>query len=221
MDDSNPIDVHLTGIYKTSGKDHLREFMNCVRTVYMPAGQSIGDSHELVTSLCDKLPWLDKSMRFKIAAQLTCKSCGFKRLKEDSVIELDIQPSRPRMPLLDALQEFVAPHEIEGWECDGCKTKQTCVSQTLFGSFPRTLMIHRSSLSHTLDYASILVLNGNKYALGAVICFNGGHWWTYARDMPPGKSWYELNDSHVRQMTPTQFPVAGTMRMLLYFLLEN
>ena len=83
------------------------------------------------------------------------------------------------------------------------------------------LMIHRSSIGTSMEYSSILILNKRKYALFSVICFNGGHWWSYARKLPPGSSWFELDDSRVKEMGSSQFPVAGTMRILLYFLLEN
>lgn len=221
VDQTNPLDVCLTALYKSNGKEHLKDFMECVKTTYMPAGENIGDSHELLVHLCDKLPFLDEAFRFKVANQITCKTCNTKSLKEDTVIELNVTPLNKDTPILNALQEYIAPVEIEGYDCETCKSKQTCVSQQLFGTFPKILMIHRTSIGNSLNYSSVLVLNGNKYALGVVVCFNGGHWWAYARGMPPGKSWFELDDTTVREMTPTQFPVAGTMRILLYFLLEN
>ena len=221
IDDANPIDVSLTEVYKTQAKSGLKDLFDSIQSTYIPAGRDIGDSHELIVHLADKLPWLDKLMRFKIANQITCKTCGNKTLKEDTAIEITLTPSVRNMPILNALQEFIKPIEIDGWDCDKCKEKRTCVTQTLFGSFPQILMIHRSSIGTSMEYSSILILNKRKYALFGVICFNGGHWWTYARDLPPGNPWYELDDSRVTKMTPTQFPVAGTMRILLYFLLEN
>lgn len=216
-----PVDICLTALFESKGKEHLKDFMDCIKTSYMPAGENIGDSHELLVHLCDRLPWLDKAFRFKVANQIICKSCGHRTIKEDSVIELDLAPSVRNMPILDALQEYVKPVEIEGRDCDGCKSKQTCTSQQLFGSFPKILMIHRNALGQTLNYSSILVLNKRKYALGTVICYNGAHWWAYSRQMPPGQPWYELDDGRVKEIGNTQFPVAGTMRILLYFLLEN
>jgi len=72
-----------------------------------------------------------------------------------------------------------------------------------------------------IDYSSLLVLNGKKYFLFSVVCFNGGHWWTYARKLPPGHAWYVLDDMNVREMDSKMFPVDRTMRVLLYFLYEN
>jgi ubiquitin C-terminal hydrolase len=220
-DATNPVDQCLTGLYRSKGENHLADFMGCIKTSYMPAGENIGDSHELLVHLLDKLPWLDKEFRFKTANQLTCKECGTKTLKEDSVIELSIAAARPHTPILESLKQMVAPIEIEGWQCDHCKEKRTCVSQMMFGTFPNMLMIHRYSHSASIDYASILVLNQRKYALCAVLCYNGAHWWAYTRKMPPGQPWYECDDARVREMGANQFPVAGSMRVLLYSLLEN
>ncbi len=221
VDDANPIDVSLTEVYKTHGKHGLRDLFSSIQKTYIPAGRDIGDSHELIVHLADRLPWLDKLMRFTIANQITCKTCGKVTTVQDSAIEIELTPSVRNMPILEALQEFVKPEEIDGYDCETCKEKQPCVKRTLFGSFPQMLMVHRSSIGTSMEYSSILILNKRKYALFAVICFNGGHWWSYTRELPPGKPWFELDDSRVTQMTPTQFPVAGTMRILLYFLLEN
>jgi ubiquitin C-terminal hydrolase len=88
----------------------------------------------------------------------------------------------------------------------------------LFGSFPKVMMIWSMT---PIDYSSLLVLNGKKYFLFSVVCFNGGHWWTYARKLPPGHAWYVLDDTNVREMDSKKFPVDRTMRVLLYFLYEN
>jgi ubiquitin C-terminal hydrolase len=216
----NIVDICLESVWKNKGSAGLREFFDCIRTTYMPAGQNIGDSHELLVHLCDKLPWLDKALRFTMARQLVCKSCNDQSLVEDTVIELELSPTRRNTPILNALQDFIAPLDIPDRLCEKCKATG-CTSQMLFGSFPQILMIHRSGHSESLDYSSVLILNEKKYALFAVVCYNGAHWWTYARHLPPGTSWYELNDERVRQMSPTQFPVASSMRILLYFLQEN
>jgi ubiquitin C-terminal hydrolase len=74
-----------------------------------------------------------------------------------------------------------------------------------------------TSLKSTVTYSSILTLNGMTYALFAVICFDGGHWWTYGRDLPPGKPWVCYNDAHVRSHGPNQFPLHDNMRLLMYY----
>jgi len=71
-----------------------------------------------------------------------------------------------------------------------------------------------------VTYSSILTLNKIEYALFAVVCYDGGHWWTYGRDMPPGKTWVCYNDDHVTSHGPQQFPMADTMRLLMYYRLN-
>lgn len=220
-DNSNPFDVCLETVWRTNGKEGLKDLFECIRTDYMPAGDNVGDSHELIVHLCDKLKWLDDLFRFKIANKLKCKHCGNTTMKEDSVIEINLSPSIKNMPIMDTIAEYIKPSEIDGWECESCKSKVGCISQQLFGSFPKILMIHRVSMSTSMDYSSVLVINKLKYALFAVICHNGFHWWTYARHLPPGNSWYSLDDTHIKEMTAHQFPIVSTMRILLYFLIEN
>lgn len=211
-DESTP----FAEVYKSEGTNGLSDLFNFIRTSYIPAGDDIGDSHELIMHLCDKMPWLDELMRFKMANRLTCKTCNHSTLKEETTLEIGLTPSVRRMPILDALNEYVSPSEIEGWMCDKCKEKRTCVSQTLFGTFPKILMIHRSSISTPIAYTPIIILNKRRYELFAVICFNGGHWWSYGRKE---SDWFELDDTSVRQIQ--KVPVVSTMRILLYFLIEN
>jgi ubiquitin C-terminal hydrolase len=215
-DESNLVDKSFTEVYTSKGSSGLLDLFNFIRTSYIPAGHDIGDSHELIVHLCDKMPWLDELMRFKMANRLTCKTCGHNTLKEESTIEIGLIPSVKKMPIIDALKEYVQPSEIEGWDCDKCKEKRTCISQTLFGTFPKILMIHRSSISTPIVYTPLLILNKRRYELFAVICFNGGHWWSYGRE---DSDWFELDDTNVRQIE--KVPVVSTMRILLYFLIEN
>jgi ubiquitin C-terminal hydrolase len=63
----NKIDESLQTIWKSKGEQGLKEFFDSVKTVTMPAGDSIGDAHELFQYLCDKLKFLDDICRFKIA----------------------------------------------------------------------------------------------------------------------------------------------------------
>lgn len=222
IDTSNPVDVSLHTIWSTKGQTGLRDLFDCIRMskeIEMPAGHGTGDSHELFQFFCDKLPWLDEITRFKVADSLTCKHCGDKSLKEDSVNEVHVTPSK-NMSILEAIQEACTPIEIADRKCEKCN-QSGCSKQLLFGTFPRLLIFHRSTLSTTTEYSSILVLNGKKYVLFGVICYNGGHWWTYGRDLPIGNSWFRLDDQIVQEITNKQFPVAAAMRMLLYFLVEN
>jgi len=221
VDPENPTEVALETVWRTKGTSGMKELFECIKTDYMPAGSNVGDSHELIVHLCDKLPWLDEAFRFKTATQITCIKCGIRTIKEDSVIELSVTPSVKNMPIMDTILEYVKPRTVNDWNCESCKQNTGCINQELFGTFPKILMIHRTSMGTSMEYSSVLVLNSKKYILFGVVCHNGGHWWTYARHLPPGNAWYELNDMHVREMTSTQFPVASNMRILLYFLNEN
>lgn len=212
QDENNSIDTSFTEVYTSGGTNGLPDLFNFIRTSYIPAGHDIGDSHELIVHLCDKMPWLDELMRFKMANRLTCKTCGNKTLKEESTIEIMLTPSVKKMSILDAFNEYVVPSEIEEWKCDVCAENRTCIVQSLFGTFPKVLMIHGSSVK----YCSSIVLNKNRYELFAVICFNGGHWWAYGRQ---DTTWFELDDMDVRELN--HLPSVSTMRILLYFLIEN
>jgi len=73
----------------------------------------------------------------------------------------------------------------------------------------------------SIEYPSILALNGNQYALLSLCCYDNVHWWAYGRNMPPGSSWFSLNDKHIQEHGPKQFPVSNKMRVLIYYRLEN
>jgi ubiquitin C-terminal hydrolase len=221
FDKGNVIDECLMNIWNSKGTQGLGQFFEAVRTDTMPAGQGIGDSHELLQYLCDKLPYLDKLCRFKIAHSMECTTCKKKTLTRDSVIDFSLDSVEGQhVPLSTCISKTVEPYPIQEWECETCKNKGG-IRQQLIGSFPDYMMFHLPISQTTVDYSSILVLNGKKYALMSVICFNGGHWWTYARNMPPGSSWYMLDDTNVSDHGPKQFPISGSMRVLIYYRLEE
>ena len=215
-DDKNPVEVCLGELIASRGEEGLRDFYECVKTNTMPAGEGIGDSHELLEFLSDKVPFLDKLMRFKVAHTIKCTHCSYADTRNDSVIEFEITPSKPKQSLSDAIVETVKPHTIPDWKCEECKG-MGCTKQFLLGAFPQVLVFHMTSLKTTCTYSAQLVLNQHKYALFAVICFDGGHWYTFGRDLPPGQPWYELNDAHVRKYDPNAFPLVDTMRLLMYY----
>jgi uncharacterized UBP type Zn finger protein len=221
FDKKNVIDQCLYSIWKTKGENSLKDFFEAVRTDTMPAGLDIGDSHELFQYLCDKLPFLDELCRFKIAHSMVCKSCNKKSIREDSVIEFSLDSvSGSHVPLATCISKTVEPYDIDEWECESCKTKGG-TRQQLIGSFPKCLLFHAPLSNSTIDYSSIMILNKHKYALSSVVCYNGAHWWTYGRNMPPGSSWYILDDMNIREHSPKQFPVSNTMRMLIYYRLDE
>jgi ubiquitin C-terminal hydrolase len=220
FDKDNLIDECLCKIWKSKGEDGLKQFFDVVRTETMPAGNGIGDAHELLQYLCDKLPFLDELMRFKIADSITCINCSTREIKEDSVIEFTISSNENNRPLIDCITESVQENTIDGWKCEKCN-KEGCKKQQLIGSFPKVMMFHMIPTNGSVDYSSILALNKKQYALISVSCYNQMHWWGYGRNMPPGSSWYTLNDRQVQEHGPKQFPVSNKMRLLIYYRLEN
>lgn len=220
FDKDNLIDECLCKIWKSKGEDGLKQFFDVVRTDTMPAGNGIGDTHELLQYLCDKLPFLDKLMRFKIADSITCSNCDAKEIKEDSVIEFPISSNETNRPMINCIAEAVSENIIEEWKCEKCN-KTGCKKQQLIGSFPKVMMFHMIPTEGSVEYSSILALNKHQYALISVSCYNGMHWWGYGRNMPPGSSWYTLNDRQVQEHGPKQFPVSNKMRLLIYYRLEN
>jgi ubiquitin C-terminal hydrolase len=218
-DGENPMDVCLQTIWTSKGEDGLRDFYECVKlSPNMPAGDNIGDSHELLQLLCDKLPYLDKLMRFKLAHTLKCNHCKYNTTQHTSDIEYTIAPSaKTSQTLSNAVADSVRQHTVSDWTCEKCK-QTGCTKQMLLASFPQVLVFHQTSVDTNVTYSAVFVINSIKYVLFAVVCFNGGHWWTYGRDLPPGKPWYELNDTSVRAFDGKYFPlVDGTMRLLMYY----
>lgn len=220
FDKENVIDECLCNLWKSKGETGLKEFFESVRTDTMPAGRDIGDSHELLQYLCDKLPYLDKLLRFKIADSIQCKNCGHKETKEDSVIEFSIATDQKNVPLINCIADVVKPCEIAEWKCEKCGNLG-CTKQQLIGSFPKVMLFHIIPLDGTTQYTSILGLNKRQYALTSIGCYNGAHWWAYGRNMPPGSSWYTLDDTRVQEHSPKQFPLSNRARLLIYYRLEN
>jgi uncharacterized UBP type Zn finger protein len=217
---SNPIDLALESIWISRGKLGLKDFFDVVRTETMPAGKGTGDSHELFNYLCDKLPYLDKLCRFKVADTTECVSCKAREVCEDSVVEYTISTNGTHLPISQSIMNTVLPNTILDWTCDKCE-KKGCARQHLIGTFPKIMVFHMNSQSGSIDYSSLLVLNNKKYALSSVVCYNGSHWWTRGRNMPPGSSWYTLDDHQVVDHGAKQFPVSNMMRILIYYRLED
>lgn len=216
-DSKNPVEMCLEEIWGSRGDEGLKSFYDVVKTKYMPAGEDIGDSHELLEFLCDKVPFLDKLMRFKVAHSIKCLHCEYSDVRTDTVTEFSISPSKPKQTLRDAIGEAVTPHEISDWKCEKCKEKGCQKQLLLTKELPKVLTFHVTSMNTTTTYSAELVINKQKYALFAVICFDGGHWFTYGRDLPPGQPWYMYNDNHIRNFDAKHFPLVSTMRLLMYY----
>ena len=218
-DKNNLIDTSLYKIWSTQGGDGLLQFYQAVKSDLMPAGNGVGDSHELLQFLCDKLPFLDQLMRFKIAEIITCKSCNEREIKNDTLIEFELSSTETNCPISTAISHTVKPFDIDDWKCDKCK-ELGCTKQVLIGSFPKVMVFHMIPTHGSIEYSSILVLNKMQYALVSIGCYNGSHWWGYGRNMPPGTSWYTIDDTRVEQHKPNEFPISNRMRMLIYYRLE-
>jgi ubiquitin C-terminal hydrolase len=220
FEQENEIDKQLRTIWISKGTHGLHEFFESVRTETMPAGNDIGDSHELLQFLCDKLSFLDKLFRFKIADTITCVHCKHQDIQEDTVIEFSIATFERNALIKTCIEDTVKPNKIDGWKCEKC-SRVGCLKQQLIGSFPKVMMFHLLPTNGTVEYSSILSLNKHQYALLSVSCFNGGHWWSYGRDMPVGSNWYTLNDQLISNHGPKQFPLSSNMRLLIYYRIEN
>lgn len=219
-DTSNPTEVCLAEIWASKGDEGLKDFYECVRTTHMPAGEDIGDSHELIEFLSDKIPFLDKLMRFKVVNKIQCSNCSYSDLRPDSLTEFSIAPSSKKMTVSDAIGEAVRPMPIADWTCEKC-TKKGCTKQLLLAEFPQVMVFHQTSVDTTVAYTPILVVNKIRYALLSVVCFTGGHWFTWGRNMPPGQPWYRLDDGHIQSYAGTFFPLADNMRLLVYYRLNQ
>jgi len=214
----NTIDEGLCLIWKTKGKQGLREFFDAVKSDVMPAGEGIGDSHELLTKLCDKLPFLDKLCRFTIGSCIECDHCKDKSVKQESTINFLLSEGGGK-PIAKCIENTVKPIPIQEWVCEKCKEKGGHLQQ-LIGSFPKYMIFHLT-IDSNVDYSSILVLNKRKYALLSVLCFNGAHWWAYGRNMPVGSPWFILDDTRIVNHGPKQFPLSNTTRMLIYYCVDE
>jgi ubiquitin C-terminal hydrolase len=216
----NDIDDCMNKIWKTKGEEGLKQLFEAVRTEIMPAGNGIGDAHELLQSLCDKLPFLDTLMRYKVADSIKCINCEATELKEDTVLEFELSSQDKNKPMSECIVESMKENVLEDWKCDKC-SKNGCKKQQLIGTFPKVMVFHMTPTTGSIDYSSILALNQKQYALISVCCYDNIHWWAYGRNMPPGSSWFSLNDKHIQEHGPKQFPLSNKMRLLIYYRLDN
>ena len=220
-DSDNPVELCLAEVFGSKGDEGLTDLYQCIKTTHMPAGEGMGDSHELLEFLCDKVPFLDKLMRFNIGNHIRCQHCDYSDIQKDSMIEFSISGDKNKETSVStAIMAAVTPYEIPDWKCEKCSEKG-CTKQFLIETFPQVMVFHQTALKSNVTYTAMLIVNKIKYMLIGVVCFNGGHWWTYGRDPPPGNPWYELNDQHVRSFDPKAFPLDRMMRMLIYYRLNE
>lgn len=221
QDPTNPVDQALSLIWTSKGESGLDTLYNSIYTRLTPAGRGIGDSHELLVKICDKVPFLEELCRFKIADVIKCINCNAQEMKEDSVTEYSLSSFSRKMPIASCIMNSVTPTKIDEWKCEKCE-KKGCLKQQLIGTFPKVMVFHMVTTNNaSIEYSSILSLNKIQYALLGVCCYNGSHWWAYGRNMPPGSDWWTLNDSHISQHGPKEFPLSEKMRILIYYRLDN
>ena len=79
------------------------------------------------------------------------------------------------------------------------------------------MMFHQTSMGTSATYTPVLILNKIKYALFAIVCFTGGHWFTWGRNLPPGQDWYKFDDDHVQSHAGNFMPQDDRMRLLMYY----
>lgn len=216
----NRIDESLHTVYKSKGDDGLKDLFNSIKTETMPAGRGIGDSNELFLYLCDKLPFLDELCRFKIAYTIQCNTCKHEGINKDSIIEFPLSSTGKFTPISECISQTVTPEQISVWKCDKCN-QLGCTKQQLISSFPTVMVFHMITPEQSVNYSTVLIMNSKKYILSSAICYNGSHWWTRGRDMPPGSSWYTFDDLNIIRHGPEKFPVSNMMRILIYYRLEN
>ena len=217
----NPVERCLQEIWTTRGEEGLKDFYECVKTsTKMPAGDDIGDSHELLDFVWDKVPFLDELVRFRVVNVVRCKHCGHSEEKKDTMTELSVMPTEKEQAISNVIAESARPVEIEDWKCEKCN-KLGCTKQCLVATFPQVLVVHKVNVENSVGYTPILMLNKQKYALISVVCYTGAHWFTYGRHLPPGKPWHLFDDNHVQSFSATYFPLASTMRLLIYYRLNE
>lgn len=220
-DSANTLDVCLEEVWQTKGEDQsLRRLFECLNASGLDAGRDIGDSLELINHFCDKLPFLDKLMRFTMTYSSKCNnpSCDYKKTDTQSMIDFLLTPSKADMKISAVIGEMVTPEVNSEHRCEKCGEKGF-TKRTMVNNFPDELVFHMPTLDTSVHYTPSLVVNGIKYALSAIVCYNGAHWWTIGRDMPPSEfnSWHTLNDTHVEKHSATQYPLSGYMRLLMYY----
>lgn len=221
-DTDNPTEVCLAEIYASQGDEGLKAFYDCVKvsSIHMPAGEGIGDSHELIEFLSDKVPFLDKLMRFKVVNTIKCAHCEYVDAKHDTMTEFSIAPVKSKQTVSDAILAAVQPLTIPDWVCERCK-QSGCTKQLLLQEFPQVLLFHQTSIGPSATYTPVLLVNKIRYVLISIVCFTGGHWFTWGRNLPPGQPWIRFDDAQVRTYDGGFFPMVDNMRLLVYYRLSE
>jgi ubiquitin C-terminal hydrolase len=212
----------LKKIYNSQGKDGLGDFFNTIDHKDLLAGRTIGDSHELLIYLLDKLPWLEERCKIHVADKIKCSNteCNYENIKEDTKIELSLFPHDNSKNIIQCIADQIKEEVLGDSKCEKCKEKLT--KQLLFKELPKILIMHVFNNPRIrTDYSSSLTINNKKYILLSAICFNGGHWnclgRNYSSDNNSSNVWYSLDDTNLTAFKENEFPVSTIMRVLIYY----
>jgi len=206
---ANPLDNSLLTIWRTKGTEGLKDLFDAIRTEKMPAGHGIGDSNEAPVYICDKLPLMEKLCSFKVTEKVEC-SCGFSNLKEDTQIQFSLFPSG-RTTLTQTIFNAVKEEVLDSWKCDKCESRGTAKKSFFMSSFPKVLIFKFLSES-LISFPVEIVINSYRYHLLSILYFNGGHWWTTARNID--EEWVTYNDNGVSRQ---KIPSSKYSNMLIYY----
>jgi ubiquitin C-terminal hydrolase len=217
----NSVDKSLSKIWKSSGKDGLKDLFDAIsetnksesgsKPAYeMLAGKSVGDSNEAFVYLCDKLPFLDLLCRYNFVERLECQ-CGFQQERADSHVQFQLYPSKDSS-LIQCISDVVKKETLDSWKCDKCSERGKATKEIVMKTFPKVLTFKLFS-NEKVTYSDILVINSHRYQLHGITAFNGGHWWAFARD----PSWVLYDDTRVRQLQRNEVPSSQNAKMLIYY----
>jgi len=213
----NSVDASLRKIWQTKGQQGLQELFIAIQenkdiAYEMLAGKSVGDANEAFIYFCDKLSFLDELCRYKIVEEVKC-SCGFNKQTEDSQIQFQLYSEIPNLELTKCIFNKVSPSKLEDWKCDGCSEKNKATQSLTMKTFP-SIFVFKISLG-TINFPQQLIINSNKYQLLSTSLFNGGHWWSYGKEL--GQSWIIYDDTRVQQLRLNQSPSFQQTKMLIYY----
>jgi ubiquitin C-terminal hydrolase len=215
----NSVDKSLHKLWKSGGQEGLKELFDSIRETNtsqsgnpayeMFAGENIGDSNEAFIYFCDKLPFLDSLCRYTFVEKISCP-CGFQQERQDSHIQFELYPLEKNLQITTCISNVVKPEILDSWKCDKCSERGKAQKQIIIKSFPQ---IFTFKLSAGVIFAHTLIINSNKYQLKSIVSFNGGHWWSYTKN----ESWILFDDTNVRQLRPNENPSSTTIKMLIYY----
>ena len=100
-------------------------------------------------ALCDKIPWLDKLLRFEFGTRITCLACDYANLVRESVLEFPLSPQKSQS-ISEAISAAVVPYKDASWKCEKCQ-ETGCMQQHLLGTLPEILVFHRRNQNSAIQ----------------------------------------------------------------------